>query len=200
MVRRHASAVSTGASGSVTSTTPSEPHPYAHPPGSDAQSVAGQANGIHPPALQAGLGAAYRQPVAWGLESLISWMQSAEEWQRAQLDGMHICLKRHQDVQERLQHSQDFSEMAALQAELMRFNFANSMQLVQRCMDVAMHSQTAAARLWSSALDSGRSHWISDAWQALQGGMHTGFKPMDDILSAPLYRELFSFHQNRQSA
>ena len=197
MVHRHASAVSSGVTGSAAHI---DNRNLSSPISTANESITKPMNGIQPASLPTGWGKALHPSLAWGLESLISWMQAAEEWQRAQLDGMHICLKRHQDVQERLKHSQDFAEIAALQAELVRFNFANSIQLAQRCMDVGMHSQTAAARLWSTALDSGRSQWISDALQTLQGGIHTGFKPMDDILSAPLYRELFSFHQTRQTA
>ena len=180
---------------------PVVPHSSASAPVSSHSNGHGDSatNGVSHLSQAEGWGTAIRQPMAWGLENMIGILQSSEERQRAQLDSMHLSLKRHQDIHERLQQCHDVAEMAALQAELMRFMVAHSVQLAQRCMDVGMHSQSAWARLWSGAWEAGRNSWMGNSLQAFQSGIHTGFKPIDDILAAPLYRELFSFHANQSN-
>jgi len=152
------------------------------------------------PSVFGGWGALLRPAMAWSLEGGLGLMRAAEELQRAQLESLHLATARQEDVQQRLASCGDFPEMMGLQAELMRFAAANTMQYTQRCMDVAMHANAAFARSLAGAANGGRNAWLRNAFQAFQGGIHTGFKPLDDLFSAPLQRELFSQHQDRRSA
>jgi len=152
------------------------------------------------PSALGGWGSMLRPAMAWSLEGGLGLMRAAEELQRAQLESLHLATARQEDVQQRLASCGDFPEMMGLQAELMRFAAANTMQYTQRCMDVAMHANAAFARSLAGAANGGRNAWLRNAFQAFQGGIHTGFKPLDDLFSAPLQRELFSQHQDRRSA
>ena len=156
-------------------------------PGEDAPAKA--ADDGHRPGA-GGWAAALRQPMSWGMQSLMALLHAGEEFQRAQLDCWHLALKRHEDVHRRLLRCDDASEMAALQAELLRFDTANLTHLSQRFMDTAVHMNTAMARSLASMMDGGRNNFIRTAMETLQSGMRTGVRPLDDMFNLPLLREL----------
>ena len=117
-------------------------------------------------------------------------LHAGEEFQRAQLDCLHMALKRHEHAHQRLLACEDTAEMASVHADLLRFDTANLTQLSQRCMDTGVHLNTDLARLVAQALDGSRHHLMRSAFEGFQSGLRTGFRPLDEIFSAPILREL----------
>lgn len=150
------------------------------------------AQGSERPTLLDGAGmlAMMRNPMGWGLQNSVACLQATEELQRAQIDGVHQMLLRQEEACERLQSCKDAPELAALQAELMRFGSANLIQMSQRTMDAMMHLNTALVRSWATLVDGNRSNFTRSAFEMFQNSMHTGIKPLDDLFNAPLLREL----------
>ena len=131
-----------------------------------------------------------RLPMSWGLQSLMLTLHAGEEVQRAQLDCWHLALKRHEDAPQRLLRCEDTAEMASVQADLLRFDTANLTQLSQRFMDAGVHLSTDLARLVAQVLDGSRNQLMRTSFEGFQAGLRTGFRPLDEIFSAPLLREL----------
>lgn len=131
-----------------------------------------------------------RLPLSWGLQNLMLMLHAGEEVQRAQLDCWHLALKRHEDAHQRLLRCEDTAEMASVHADLLRFDTANLTQLSQRFMDAGVHLSTDLARLVAQALDGSRHQLMRTSFEGFQAGLRTGFRPLDEIFSAPLLREL----------
>lgn len=131
-----------------------------------------------------------RLPLSWSLQTLMLMLHAGEEYQRAQLDCWHMALKRHEHAHQRLLACEDTAEMASVHADLLRFDTANLTQLSQRCMDTGVHLNTDLARLVAQALDGSRHHLMRSAFEGFQSGLRTGFRPLDEIFSAPILREL----------
>ena len=131
-----------------------------------------------------------RLPLSWSLQTLMLMLHAGEEFQRAQLDCLHMALKRHEHAHQRLLACEDTAEMASVHADLLRFDTANLTQLSQRCMDTGVHLNTDLARLVAQALDGSRHHLMRSAFEGFQSGLRTGFRPLDEIFSAPILREL----------
>ncbi|NBX96476.1 MAG: hypothetical protein EBQ88_07115 [Betaproteobacteria bacterium] len=131
-----------------------------------------------------------RLPMSWGLQTLMLMLHAGEEFQRAQLDCLHLALKRHEHAHQRLLSCEDTAEMASVQADLLRFDTANLTQLSQRCMDTGVHLNTDLARLVAQAMDGSRHHLMRSTFEGFQSGLRTGFRPLDEIFSAPILREL----------
>jgi hypothetical protein len=131
-----------------------------------------------------------RLPLSWSLQTLMLMLHAGEEFQRAQLDCLHMALKRHEHAHQRLLACEDTAEMASVHADLLRFDTANLTQLSQRCMDAGVHLNTDLARLVAQALDGSRHHLMRSTFEGFQSGLRTGFRPLDEIFSAPILREL----------
>lgn len=131
-----------------------------------------------------------RLPLSWSLQTLMLMLHAGEELQRAQLDCWHLALKRHEHAHQRLLGCEDTAEMASVHADLLRFDTANLTQLSQRCMDAGVHLNTDLARLVAQALDGSRHHLMRSTFEGFQSGLRTGFRPLDEIFSAPILREL----------
>lgn len=131
-----------------------------------------------------------RLPLSWSLQTLMLMLHAGEEWQRAQLDCWHLALKRHEHAHQRLLACEDTAEMASVHADLLRFDTANLTQLSQRCMDTGVHLNTDLARLVAQTLDGSRHHLMRSTFEGFQSGLRTGFRPLDEIFSAPILREL----------
>jgi hypothetical protein len=80
--------------------------------------------------------------------------------------------------------------MASVHADLLRFDTANLTQLSQRFMDAGVHLSTDLARLVAQVLDGSRHQLMRTSFEGFQAGLRTGFRPLDEIFSAPLLREL----------
>jgi hypothetical protein len=133
-----------------------------------------------------------RLPLSWSLQTLMLMLHAGEEWQRAQLDCWHLALKRHEHAHQRLLACEDTAEMASVHADLLRFDSANLTQLAQRYMDTGVHLNTDLARLIAQTLDGSRHQLMRSGFEAFQSGLRTGFRPLDEIFSAPILRELMT--------
>ncbi|MBU6194566.1 MAG: hypothetical protein KGP02_06715 [Burkholderiales bacterium] len=133
-----------------------------------------------------------RLPLSWGLQTLMLVLHAGEEFQRAQLDCWHLALKRHEHAHQRILASEDTAEMASVQADLLRFDTANLTQLGQRFMDTGVHLNTDLARLVAMVLDGSRHHLMRSTFEGFQSGIRTGFRPLDELFSAPVLRELMT--------
>jgi hypothetical protein len=131
-----------------------------------------------------------RLPLSWGLQTLMLMLHAGEEWQRAQLDCWHLALKRREHAHQRLLGCEDTAEMASVQSDLLRFDTANLTQLAQRWMDTGVHLNTDLARLIAQSVDGSRHHLMRSGFETFQSGLRTGFRPLDEIFSAPILREL----------
>ncbi len=158
------------------------------PNSSHPASGAASGNGVEVP----GWAGQLRLPLSWSLQTLMLMLHAGEEWQRAQLDCWHLALKRHEQAHERLLGCEDTAEMASVHADLLRFDTANMTQLSQRCLDTTVHLSTDLARLIAQTLDGSRHHLMRSAFENFQSGLRTGFRPLDEIFSAPILKELMT--------
>jgi hypothetical protein len=148
-------------------------------------------NGVHAGAIDTpGWASQVRLPLSWGLQTLMLMLHAGEEWQRAQLDCWHLALKRREHAHQRLLGCEDTAEMASVNTDLLRFDTANMTQLAQRCMDTAVHLNTDLARVVAQSVDGSRQHLMRSGFESFQSGLRTGFRPLDEIFSAPILREL----------
>lgn len=138
----------------------------------------------------AGWAGQLRMPLSWSMQTLMLMLHAGEEWQRAQLDCWHLALKRHEQAHQRLLACEDAAEMASVHADLLRFDTANLTHLSQRCMDAGVHLNTDLARLAAQTMDGSRHNMMRSSFEAFQSGLRTGFRPLDEIFSAPILREL----------
>lgn len=138
----------------------------------------------------AGWAGQLRLPLSWSLQTLMLMLHAGEEFQRAQLDCWHLALKRHEQAHQRLLGCEDTAEMASVHADLLRFDTANLTHLSQRFMDTGVHLNTDMARLIAQTMDGSRHHLMRSAFESFQSGIRTGFRPLDEIFSSPILREL----------
>lgn len=131
-----------------------------------------------------------RQQMEWGLQTLVALLRGGEEIRKAQLDAAHLALTRHEEARRRVHEAGDLTQLLGLQAELWRFDGASATRYWQDLLDATMRMNAEMMRCQFEMLGAGRNEALKSAFEAMQTGLHTGIRPLDDLFNAPLNREL----------
>lgn len=122
-----------------------------------------------------------RDQLELAMQSTTAWLRSLEAMHKVQCDMTHLALKRHQELQQRLHGVTELSELAALQADLMRFDAAAVVHSAQEVFDAGLRSATEAFEHARSTLDASRNDATKTWLQSMQSMVHTGVRPLDDL-------------------
>lgn len=155
--------------------------------------VAGGAVPATPPASpQEGWVGLQRDQLELLMQSTTAVLRGVEALHKAQWDMTHLALKRHQELQQRLQQVSELSELVALEVDLMRFDAAAAVHSGQELFDAALRSATEAFEHARTTLDSGRADGVKTWLQSMQSMVHTGVRPLDDLFGNLWLRPLAS--------
>jgi len=131
-----------------------------------------------------------RDQFEFALQTTTAMLKSIEAMQKAQWDMTHLALERHQALQERVQQTTEIQDLVALQVEMLRFDGAAAIRSAQEVYDAALRSATEAFEHARSTVESSGGDATKTWLQSLQSMMHTGARPLDDMLGQPLLRGL----------
>lgn len=126
------------------------------------------------------------------MQSTTAFLRSVEALHKTQWDMTHLAVKRHRELQQRLQQVTELSELVALEVDLMRFDTAAAVHSGQELFDAALRSATEAFEHARTTLDSSRSDGVKAWLQSLQSMVHTGVRPLDDLFGNLWLRPLAS--------
>jgi phasin family protein len=131
-----------------------------------------------------------RDQLEFALQSATTWLRGAEAVRKVQWDMTHLALQRFEDMQHRAHEANDLSELIALQVEMMRFDVAASIKSAQELYDVAVHNATDTLVGAKSTFDATQNDGLKSWLQSMQSMMHTGVRPLDDMFSNSVLRDL----------
>lgn len=131
-----------------------------------------------------------RDQVELSLQSVMSCLRGLEAVRKVQWDMTHLALKRYEELQQRLRQATEYSDLMALQAEMMRFDSALAIKSARDLYDAAVQSATEALNQARAHVDSSQSDGIKTWLQSMQTMMHTGVRPLDDVFGHSLMRDL----------
>ena len=131
-----------------------------------------------------------RDQVELSLQSVMNCLRGLEAVRKVQWDMTHLALKRYEELQQRLQQATEYSDLMALQAELMRFDSALAIKSARDLYDAAVQGATEALNQARAQIDSSQSDGIKTWLQSMQTMVHTGVRPLDDVFGHSLMRDL----------
>ena len=95
-----------------------------------------------------------RQQMALMTQSASAMLRASESVRKLQQQAAHRASVQHQEMAERLREPCDFSELMAIQAELLRFNYQEAAQYWQQIATAALKAQAdlvgSAGQPWAS--------------------------------------------------
>ncbi len=131
-----------------------------------------------------------RDQLELSLQSATTCLRGLEAVRKVQWDMTHLALKRFEELQQRLQQATEYSDLMALQVELMRFDSALAIKSARDLYDAAVEGATEALNQARANIDSSQSDGIKTWLQSMQTVMHTGVRPLDDVFDHSLLRDL----------
>lgn len=124
------------------------------------------------------------------LQSAMAWLRAVESVRKVQWDMTHLAIKRYEDMARRLHEAKEFTEVMAIQVELMRFDSAAAIRFGQELYDAAVQNATEALTQARPSFDASKLDGLKSWMQAMQSMTHTGARPLDDMFNQSLLRDL----------
>ena len=131
-----------------------------------------------------------RDQLELSLQSAMAWLRAVESVRKVQWDMTHLAIKRYEDMARRLHEAKEFTEVMAIQVELMRFDSAAAIRFGQELYDAAVQNATDALTQARPSFDASKLDGLKSWMQAMQSMAHTGVRPLDDLFNQSLLRDL----------
>lgn len=124
------------------------------------------------------------------LQQSLPALRRLEELQRLALETTHLAVQRIAEMHERANQA----GWVEMEGELMRFQAAATIRFWQQLFDIGMHDIAERTQQLAAGLDPAKTGLKAPDFGLLLGMLHTGIKPIDDMLGASLNRELMPPH------
>lgn len=124
------------------------------------------------------------------LQSAMAWLRAVESVRKVQWDMTHLAVQRYEDMARRLHEAKAFTDVMAIQVELMRFDSAAAIRFGQELYDAAVQNATEALTQARPSFDASKLDGLKSWMQAVQSMTHTGVRPLDDVFNQTLLRDL----------
>ncbi|MFO1217262.1 MAG: phasin family protein [Burkholderiaceae bacterium] len=133
-----------------------------------------------------------RDQLEFTLQSAMGWLRAVESVRKVQWDMTHLAVKRYEDMAQRLHEARDIADVMAIQVELMRFDSAAAIRFGQELYDTAVRNATEVLTQARPTVDASQADGVQAWMQGLQSMMHTGVRPLDDLFSQSVLRDLMT--------
>lgn len=124
------------------------------------------------------------------LQSAAACLRAVESVRKVQWDMTHLAVQRYEDMARRLREATEFTEVMAIQIEMMRFDSAAAIRFGQELYDAAVRNATDALAQARPSIDASQLDGLKSWMQGLQSMTHTGVRPLDDLFSQSVLRDL----------
>jgi hypothetical protein len=112
-----------------------------------------------------------RKQMALMTQSASALLRASETVRKVQQQAAHRASTQHQEAAERLRSPCDFSELLAIQSELMRFNLHEAAQYWQQIAGATLKAQLELAGTAGEALDTGSEPTLDSLQRAFSASL-----------------------------